>query len=67
MEEQNNNETVVAQNLFDQMTSTIGKLMVQNMELDLRLKMKEEEIAQLKLERDIYAHQEELKKGLDHE
>lgn len=67
MEEQNNNETVVAQNLFDQMTSTIGKLMVQNMELDLRLKMKEEEIAQLKLERDIAAHQEELKKGLDHE
>lgn len=69
MEEQNqhNEEAVVAQKLIEEMTATIGRLYTQNIELNLRLNQKEEIIAQMQLERDIVAHQEQLQKELDHE
>ena len=69
MEEQNqqNEDTVVAQKLIEEMTNTIGRLYTQNIELNLRLNQKEEIIAQMQLERDIVAHQEQLQKELDHE
>lgn len=69
MEEQNqhNEDEVVAQKLIEEMTNTIGRLYVQNIELNLRLNQKEEIIAQMQLERDIVAHQEQLQKELDHE
>lgn len=69
MEEQNqqNEEAVVAQKLIEEMTNTIGRLYTQNIELNLRLNQKEEIIAQMQLERDIVAHQEQLQKELDHE
>lgn len=69
MEEQNqqNEDAVVAQKLIEEMTSTIGRLYAQNIELNLRLNQKEEIIAQMQLERDIVAHQEQLQKELDHE
>lgn len=66
MEEQNE-EAVVAQKLIEEMTNTIGRLYTQNIELNLRLNQKEEIIAQMQLERDIVAHQEQLQKELDHE
>lgn len=69
MEEQNqqNEDAVVAQKLIEEMTNTIGRLYTQNIELNLRLNQKEEIIAQMQLERDIVAHQEQLQKELDHE
>ena len=69
MEEQNqqNEEAVVAQKLIEEMTNTIGRLYTQNIELNLRLNQKDEIIAQMQLERDIVAHQEQLQKELDHE
>lgn len=69
MEEQNqqNEDAVVAQKLIEEMTSTIGRLYAQNIELNLRLNQKEEIITQMQLERDIVAHQEQLQKELDHE
>lgn len=69
MEEQNqhNEDAVVAQKLIEEMTATIGRLYAQNIELNLRLNQKEEIIAQMQLERDIVAHQEQLQKELDHE
>lgn len=69
MEEQNqqNEDVVVAQKLIEEMTNTIGRLYTQNIELNLRLNQKEEIIAQMQLERDIVAHQEQLQKELDHE
>lgn len=69
MEEQNqqNEDAVVAQKLIEEMTNTIGRLYTQNIELNLRLNQKEEIIAQMQLERDIIAHQEQLQKELDHE
>lgn len=69
MEEQNqqNEDAVVAQKLIEEMTNTIGRLYVQNIELNLRLNQKDEIIAQMQLERDIVAHQEQLQKELDHE
>ncbi len=69
MEEQNqhNEDSVVAQKLIEEMTNTIGRLYVQNIELNLRLNQKDEIIAQMQLERDIVAHQEQLQKELDHE
>nr|DAX23759.1 MAG TPA: hypothetical protein [Caudoviricetes sp.] len=69
MEEQNqhNEDEVVAQKLIEEMTNTIGRLYVQNIELNLRLNQKDEIIAQMQLERDIVAHQEQLQKELDHE
>ena len=66
MEEQNE-EAVVAQKLIEEMTNTIGRLYTQNIELNLRLNQKEEIIAQMQLERDIVAHQEQLQKELNHE
>jgi hypothetical protein len=69
MEEQNqqNEDTVVAQKLIEELTNTIGRLYTQNIELNLRLNQKEEIIAQMQLEQDIVAHQEQLQKELDHE
>lgn len=69
MEEQNqhNEDAVVAQKLIEEMTNTIGRLYTQNIELNLRLNQKDEIIAQMQLERDIVAHQEQLQKELDHE
>ena len=69
MEEQNrrNEDSVVAQKLIEEMTNTIGRLYAQNIELNLRLNQKDEIIAQMQLERDIVAHQEQLQKELDHE
>lgn len=69
MEEQNqqNEEAVVAEKLIEEMTNTIGRLYAQNIELNLRLNQKDEIIAQMQLERDIVAHQEQLQKELDHE
>lgn len=69
MEEQNqhNEDEVVAQKLIEEMTNTIGRLYAQNIELNLRLNKKDEIIAQMQLERDIVAHQEQLQKELDHE
>lgn len=69
MEEQNqhNEEAVVAQKLIEEMTATIGRLYTQNIELNLRLNQKEDIIAQMQLERDIVAHQEQLQRELDHE
>lgn len=69
MEEQNqhNEEAVVAQKLIEEMTNTIGRLYTQNIELNLRLNQKEDIIAQMQLERDIVAHQEQLQRELDHE
>ena len=69
MEEQNqhNEDEVVAQKLIEEMTNTIGRLYAQNIELNLRLNQKYEIIAQMQLERDIVAHQEQLQKELDHE
>lgn len=69
MEEQNqhNEDAVVAQKLIEEMTNTIGRLYAQNIELNIRLNQKEEIIAQMQLERDIVAHQEQLQKELDHE
>lgn len=69
MEEQNqhNEDEVVAQKLIEEMTNTIGRLYTQNIELNLRLNQKDEIIAQMQLERDIVAHQEQLQKELDHE
>nr|DAD72836.1 MAG TPA: hypothetical protein [Siphoviridae sp. ctYBm1] len=69
MEEQNqqNEDAVVAQKLIEEMTNTIGRLYAQNIELNLRLNQKDEIIAQMQLERDIVAHQEQLQKELDHE
>lgn len=69
MEEQNqhNEDEVVAQKLIEEMTNTIGRLYTQNIELNLRLNQKYEIIAQMQLERDIVAHQEQLQKELDHE
>ena len=69
MEEQNqqNEDAVVAQKLIEEMTNTIGRLYAQNIELNLRLNKKDEIIAQMQLERDIVAHQEQLQKELDHE
>lgn len=69
MEEQNqhNEDEVVAQKLIEEMTNTIGRLCAQNIELNLRLNQKDEIIAQMQLERDIVAHQEQLQKELDHE
>lgn len=64
---QQNEEAVVAQKLIEEMTNTIGRLYTQNIELNLRLNQKEEIIAQMQLERDIVAHQEQLQKELDHE
>ena len=66
MEEQNE-EAVVAQKLIEEMTNTIGRVYTQNIELNLRLNQKEEIIAQMQLERDIVAHQEQLQKELNHE
>lgn len=69
MEEQNqqNEDAVIAQKLIEEMTNTIGRLYTQNIELNLRLNQKDEIIAQMQLERDIVAHQEQLQKELDHE
>lgn len=69
MEEQNqqNEDAVIAQKLIEEMTNTIGRLYTQNIELNLRLNQKEDIIAQMQLERDIVAHQEQLQKELDHE
>ena len=69
MEEQNqqNEDAVVAQKLIEEMTNTIGRLYAQNIELNLRLNQKDEIIAQMQLERDIVAHQEQLQKEIDHE
>jgi len=69
MEEQNqhNEDEVVAQKFIEEMTNTIGRLYSQNIELNLRLNQKDEIIAQMQLERDIVAHQEQLQKELDHE
>lgn len=69
MEEQNqqNEDAVVAQKLIEEMTNTIGRLYAQNIELNLRLNQKDEIIAQMRLERDIVAHQEQLQKEIDHE
>lgn len=69
MEEQNqqNEDAVVAQKLIEEMTNTIGRLYAQNIELNLRLNQKDEIIAQMQLERDIVAHQEQLQKELDNE
>lgn len=69
MEEQNqhNEDEVVVQKLIEEMTNTIGRLYAQNIELNLRLNQKDEIIAQMQLERDIVAHQEQLQKELDHE
>lgn len=64
---QQNEEAVVAQKIIEEMTNTIGRLYTQNIELNLRLNQKEEIIAQMQLERDIVAHQEQLQKELDHE
>ena len=64
---QQNEEAVVAQKLIEEMTNTIGRLYVQNIELNLRLNQKDEIIAQMQLERDMVAHQEQLQKELDHE
>ena len=66
-QKQQNEEAVVAQKLIEEMTNTIGRLYAQNIELNLRLNQKEEIIAQMQLERDIVAHQEQLQKELDHE
>lgn len=66
-QKQQNEEAVVAQKLIEEMTNTIGRLYTQNIELNLRLNQKEEIIAQMQLERDIVAHQEQLQKELDHE
>lgn len=69
MEEQNqqNEDAVVAQKLIEEMTNTIGRLYAQNIELNLRLNQKDEIIAQMQLERDIVAHQEQLQKEINHE
>lgn len=69
MEEQNqqNEDAVVAQKLIEEMMNTIGRLYTQNIELNLRLNQKDEIIAQMQLERDIVAHQEQLQKEIDHE
>ena len=69
MEEQNqhNEDEVIARKLIEEMTNTIGRLYAQNIELNLRLNQKDEIIAQMQLERDIVAHQEQLQKELDHE
>lgn len=66
-QKQQNEEAVVAQKIIEEMTNTIGRLYAQNIELNLRLNQKEEIIAQMQLERDIVAHQEQLQKELDHE
>lgn len=66
-QKQQNEEAVVAQKLIEEMTNTIGRLYTQNIELNLRLNQKDEIIAQMQLERDIVAHQEQLQKELDHE
>ena len=64
---QNNEDTVVIEKVFKKMKDTIGEQAVQIMELQTRLQMKTDELNQYKLEQDLLAHQEELKKGLDHE
>lgn len=66
-QKQQNEDAVVAQKLIEEMTNTIGRLYVQNIELNLRLNQKDEIIAQMQLERDIVAHQEQLQKEIDHE
>lgn len=66
-QKQQNEDAVVAQKLIEEMTNTIGRLYAQNIELNLRLNQKDEIIAQMQLERDIVAHQEQLQKELDHE
>lgn len=64
---QQNEDNLVLEKVFQEMKSTIGEQTVQIIELQTRLKMKTDELNQYKLERDLLAHQEELKKGLDHE
>lgn len=64
---QQNEDNLVLEKVFQEMKATIGEQTVQIIELQTRLKMKTDELNQYKLERDLLAHQEELKKGLDHE
>lgn len=64
---QQNEDNLVLEKVFQEMKATIGEQTVQIIELQTRLKMKTDELNQYKLEQDLLAHQEELKKGLDHE
>lgn len=64
---QQNEDHLVLEKVFQEMKATIGEQTVQIIELQTRLQMKTDELNQYKLERDLLAHQEELKKGLDHE
>ena len=64
---QQNEDNLVLEKVFQEMKATIGEQTVQIIELQTRLQMKTDELNQYKLERDLLAHQEELKKGLDHE
>lgn len=64
---QQNEDHLVLKKVFQEMKATIGEQTVQIIELQTRLKMKTDELNQYKLEQDLLAHQEELKKGLDHE
>lgn len=64
---QQNEDRLVLEKVFQEMKATIGEQTVQIIELQTRLQMKTDELNQYKLERDLLAHQEELKKGLDHE
>lgn len=66
-QQQPNEDSVVIQKVFQKMKDTIAELTVQNLELQTRLQLKTDELNQYKLEQDLLAHQEELKKGLDHE
>lgn len=66
-ENQKNEDVLVLEQLIDKLKETIGALQIQNIELSIRLQLKNEELMQYKLEQDLIAHQEELKKGLDHE
>nr|DAX38214.1 MAG TPA: hypothetical protein [Caudoviricetes sp.] len=66
-ENQKNEDVLVLEQLIDKLKDTIGALQIQNIELSIRLQLKNEELTQYKLEQDLIAHQEELKKGLDHE
>ena len=64
---QQNEETLVIEKLFQKMKETIGEQNVKILELQTRLDLKTEEFNQYKLEQDLLAHQEQLKKEIDHE
>lgn len=64
---QQNEETLIIEKLFQKMKETIGEQNVKILELQTRLDLKTEEFNQYKLEQDLLAHQEQLKKEIDHE